>query len=111
MLATEYAQYFNIEDQREDESGNDFRGRVAGELRAKNELIYANEAYYDKRIEYTGGDVMTGVVGAVAQALQGIDYGSKGARQLDDDFAAGVIATTPREDADLMALLAVLLAK
>lgn len=108
MLATEYAQYFSIEAQREGESDADFRGRVAGELRARGELIYANEAYYDKRIDYAGGDVMTGVTGAVAQVYQGIDYGSKGARQLDDDFAAGVVASAPKKD-DAMILLAALL--
>ena len=108
MLATEYAKIFEIEPQREGESDLDFRRRVAGVLRDKGELIYANEAYYDKRIDYEGGDVMTGVIGAVAMALQDVDYGGDGERKLGDEFAAGVVAQAPKEN-PMLELLALML--
>jgi hypothetical protein len=108
MLATKYANIFGIDPQRDGENDSDFRGRVAGILRDKGELIYANEAYYDKRIDYSGGDVMTGVLGAVAQAMQGVDYGEKGERQLGVDFAAGVVSQAPKED-PMALLLAIML--
>lgn len=103
MLATEYARQFNIDPQRPDESDDAFKSRVAGELRDKGEIIYAHEAaadaYYDQ-----SDDAMTGIIGAVAQAMQGRDYHVSGKTQVDTDFAAGIVAQKPKDD-PLMAML------
>jgi len=39
---------------------------------------------------------MTVITGALAQALQGVDYGSTGERQIGDDLAAGYVIQNPR---------------
>lgn len=70
-------------------------------------IIEAHEAFNNERYE-DSQDVMTGIIGAVAQTMQGVDYGLKGERKVDDDFAAGVVAQQPKEDST-MALLALLL--
>lgn len=109
MLAKQYAEYYKIEAQREGESDGEFRGRVSGVLRDMGHIIEAHEASQDARYE-DSENVMTGIMGAMAQALQGTNYGSKGERQIDDDFAAGVIVNSPKQDSDpMMALLAALL--
>lgn len=106
QLATEYAQYYQIDPQQEGENDADFRGRVAGVLRDSGKIIEAHEAFNNERYE-DSQDVMTGIFGAVAQTMQGANYGSKGEQQVDDDFAAGVVAQKPKEDptAALLALL------
>ena len=105
MLATEYARQFNIDPQRPDESDDAFKSRVAGELRDKGEIIYAHEAaadaYYDQ-----SDDAMTGIFGAVAQAMQGRDYHVSGIAQIDTDFAAGKVVQTPKADPMLLLLAA-----
>jgi len=106
MSATEYAQYYEIEAQHESESDRDFRGRVSGALRDMGHIIEAHEAFQDARHE-DSDRVMTGIIGAVAQAMQGVSYGSKGERQIDDDFATGIVSQAPKEDP--MILLALLL--
>ncbi len=103
MLVTEYAQYYNIEAQRAGESDLQFRGQVAGALRDAGNIIEAHEAYNDAHYE-DGGNVLTGIIGAIAQAMQGIDYGSHGERQIGDDFAAGVVAQAPKQDAAMLLL-------
>lgn len=97
MLATEYAEYYNIEGQREGESDHAFKGRVAGKLRDMGKIIEAHEAQHDERYE-NSEKVMTGVIGAMAQTLQGVDYGSSGERQIGDDIAAGTIAQDLESD-------------
>lgn len=96
MLATEYAGYYGIAAQGVNESDIDFRHRVAGALRDKGNVIEAHEAQQDKRYDEDGGDMVTsGIVGAVAMALQGKDYGSRGSSRVGDEIAAGVIAQSP----------------
>ena len=95
MLATEYAKYHGIEAQREGENDTAFRDRVSGALRDAGHLIEAHEAYQDARYEESA-DVMTGITGALAQALHGVDYGSTGERQIGDDLAAGYVIQNPR---------------
>ena len=80
MLATEYAKYYEIDPQHEGESDAAFKSRVSGALRAQGRLIEAHEAYQNERYEESD-DVMTGILGAVAQAMQGIDYGGGDGRQ------------------------------
>jgi|SRR3990167_5147979 len=95
VLATEYAKYHGIEAQRKSESDIAFRGRVSGALRDAGHLIEAHEAYQDARYEESA-NVMTVITGALAQALQGVDYGSTGERQIGDDLAAGYVIQNPR---------------
>jgi len=108
MLATEYAKYYGIEAQREGETDSAFRHRVAGELRDMGKPIEAHEAQRDERIE-NSDDVMTGVMGAIAQAVQGVDYGVSGIRQVGCDIAAGGLVKNPKPKiSPEMALLSVL---
>ena len=95
VLATEYAKYHGIEAQRKSESDIAFRGRVSGALRDAGHLIEAHEAYQDARC-VESADVMTVITGALAQALQGVDYGSTGERQIGDDLATGHVIQNPR---------------
>ncbi len=67
-------------------------------------IIEAHEAYQDKRYE-DSDSVMTGITGAVAQAFQGVDYGSHGERQVGDDIAAGILAQAPKREVDPMMML------
>jgi len=110
MLATEYAQYYNIASQGEGESDFAFRSRVAGALRDQGRIIEAHEAQQDARYE-DSDTVMTGIVGALAQAMQSVNYGRTGARQVGDDFAAGILIRNPKPQiSPLEALLATLMA-
>ena len=111
MLATKYAKYYDIPAQLDGESDAAFMARVAGELRNQGRIVEAHEASQNKRYDEDGGDmVMTGLYGAMAMALQGVDYGSTGDTLIGDEIAAGLIATAPKRDTDpLMALLAMAL--
>jgi len=93
MLATQYAEYYGIEAQKEDESEAAFCSRVAVRLREMGKIIEAHEAYNDEQYESSDA-VMTGVFGAVAQALQGCSYGGD---PIGNDIAAGVVVQYPRE--------------
>ena len=108
MLATEYAKYYEIDPQHEGESDAAFKSRVSGALRAQGRLIEAHEAYQNERYEESD-DVMTGILGAVAQAMQGIDYGGDDERKVGDDIAAGTIVKSTKRDDALMALMALML--
>lgn len=107
-LATEYAQYYKIEPQKEGESDADFRGRVAGVLRGAGNIVEAHEAFNNERFDQSD-DVLTGIMGAAAMALQDKNYGSTGERLIDDEFAAGTIARAPKKDDSALLLLALLL--
>jgi len=110
MLATEYAQWHGIAAQREGESDAAFMDRVSGELRNQGCIIEAHAVSANKRFDEEGSDAMTGIFGAMAMALQGKDYGSKGSTLVGDEIAAGLIAKSPkRNDDPLMALLALAL--
>lgn len=102
------AQWFGISPQGEAESNIEFRERVAGELRDKGRIIEAHEAYHNCLYDDPSGAPMTGIIGAVAQVMQGIDYGSSGNRQIGDDIAAGVAATRPPDPDPMMMLFAVM---
>ena len=109
MLATEYASYYEIAPQGDDETDSAFRSRVGGILRDRGQIIEAHEAYQDRRYDDDdGGDVMTGIMGAMAQALHRTNYGSHGERQIDDDFAVGTVVQNPKPEVDpMMAMLMV----
>ena len=109
MLATEYAEYYGIAPQGENENSSAFRSRVAGVLRDQGRIIEAHEAQQDARYE-DNEQVMDGILGAAAQAMQGTHYGSTGERLVGDDIAAGYLVRYPKPKLDPdMALLAMLM--
>lgn len=87
MLATEYAKYYGVEEQREGESDMAFRGRVSTALRDMGHVIEAHEAYQDERYE-DSDSVVTGLFGVMAQALQGTRYGGD---LMGNDIVAGIL--------------------
>ena len=110
MLATEYASYYGITPQAEGESDMDFRSRVATELRQQDHVIAAHEAYHNSYWDTgdpAGENVMTGIIGAVAQAMQGTHYRGD---PIGNDIAAGVVTQHPKEQmSPEIALLAVMI--
>ncbi len=111
MLATEYAKWYEIEPQKEGESDSAFRDRVSGALRDAGRIIEAHEVAQDKRYDAGDGDmVRTGIMGAMAMALQEKSYGRTGSTLVDDEIAAGVVANAKPKNSDpMMALLAMML--
>lgn len=101
MLATEYARSFNLEAQKQGESDSDFKCRVAGELRNRGRIIESHEALNDGLYDQNKS-TMTGIVGALAFAMAGRRFNgdpihpTNGKRQVDDDFAAGVLTQNPK---------------
>ena len=112
-ITAQRASEFGIEGQREGESDSNFRDRVSGALRATGNIIEAHEAFNNSLYDDPDGDAMTGIMGAVAQALQGRNYGAKtGSQQVGDDIASGIVSQSPKDDsAGLFGLLAILLGK
>ncbi len=98
-ITAQRAQEFNLEPQGEEESDAAFRDRISGKLREKGHIIEAHEAYANALYDDPEGSAMTGIVGVVAQALSGRNYGSSGSRAVGDDIAAGTVANKPRDPA------------
>ncbi len=102
-LAIQYGKHYKIA-RIDSESDDDYRSRVSGVLRARNNLIEAHEAFSGRRYEDSAqGDMgpMTGIVGALAQALQEKDYSPNDPeRQIGDDLAAGAITRFKRDNSD-----------
>lgn len=105
------ARWFDLPPQGESESDIEFRERVAGALRDRGKIIEAHEAYHNCLYDDPSGAPMTGILGAVAQVMQGQNYGSKGNRQVGDDIAAGVCAQSTHDEDPLGMLLAAFLTR
>lgn len=107
MITEQRAQEFGIAPRGKDESMRAFRERVAGELRARGHIIEAHEALRDRLYDDDqSGAVMGGIMGAMAQKMQGREYSpGDGARQVGDDVAAGAFIEDDREDLPLEVLL------
>lgn len=96
MLATDYARNYNIPPQKTGESNSDFKYRVAGKLREMGNIIESHEVLCDKRYDESP-DVITGITGAMAMIMENRGFHgdperpNNGERQLDDDFAAGIL--------------------
>ena len=77
-----------------DESVSAFRSRVAGALRAKGHIIEAHEALsgklYDDPEQGPLGPI-TGIFGAVAQAMQDKSYSKDPEQKVGDDLAVGAL--------------------
>ena len=86
--------YLNLP-QGEDESDGSYRERVAGVLRANDQVIEAHEVITGRRYDDPEqGDMgpMTGIIGAMAQELHGhILSPHDPERQIGDDIAYGVV--------------------
>lgn len=97
----EMARYLGLSEQQDGESDRDFRIRVADVLRGKGRLIESQEILVGRRFDDPAnppvgvlGNPLTGVAGALAQAMQGIDY-----RNAEDDAVAGAYALAPPDPA------------
>jgi hypothetical protein len=93
-------QAFELAPQGADESDSAFRHRIAGELRDMSKVIEAHEAQQNARWddEATGGDVLAGVMGALAQAAQGVDFHVHGEQQVGCDLVAGLYVKHKKPD-------------
>lgn len=103
-ITAQRAQEFNIPAQQPNETDEAFRTRVSGVLRGQGHIIEAHEAYQNALYDQDE-NAMTGIFGAVAQALNGKDYSPDDPqRQVGDDIAAGVVASSkkPKMDADML---------
>lgn len=89
-MALFYANEYGIS-RREGESERTFFFRVATRLREDGKIIEAHEIVADARYE-TSDQVMNGVMGACAKALQGRDYSGDPA---GSDIAAGICHKSP----------------
>lgn len=107
MITKQRAQEFGIEAQREGESDYDFRDRVANELRAMGHPIEAHEAFSNCLYDDPGSDAMTGIIGFVAQAIQGTSYSGN---QIANDIVSGVVAQKPQDQlADALIMMLALM--
>ena len=96
-----YGEYYGIT-QAEDEGNEAYRSRVAGELRKQGKIIEAHEVASGRRWndpDQGPTGPMAGIFGAVAQAMQGIEYSPDDPeQQIGDDIAAGVVAMAPKDN-------------
>jgi hypothetical protein len=110
-LAKQYGKYYNIKRNKK-ESDYDYRSRVSGELKRQGKIIEAHEAFsgrrYDNPNQGTWGP-MAGILGAVAKAVQGIEFSPGNyENQIGDDLAAGILVQHPRDDRGLANLIDIL---
>lgn len=89
-FATDYARMFKYPPQGKNESDTDFRARVSGRLRDEGHLIEAHEVHSNARYE-DSENVVDGIFGAAAMAMDRKDYGSRGHDLIGDEIAAGGI--------------------
>jgi len=110
-LAIQYGKYYNIKRNKK-ESDYDYRSRVSGELRKQGKPIEAHEAFsgrlYDDPNQGNWGP-MTGIFGAVAKAVQGVEYSPNDyERQIGDDLCAGQLVKSKRNDRGLINIVGIL---
>lgn len=93
----EMAKHLGLPKQQDGEDERSFRIRVATVLRGKGRLIESQEILCGRRYDDPAnppvgslGNPLTGVAGAIAQAMQGIDY-----HHVEDDAVAGALALAP----------------
>jgi len=97
-ITAQRAREFGIAGQQEGENDSAFRDRVSGALRAQEHIVEANEAYANALYDDQEGGAMIGIMSAMAQTLQGRNYGAKtGSQQVGDDIASGVVVQNPKK--------------
>jgi hypothetical protein len=110
-LAKEYGKYFDIKRNKK-ESDYDYRSRVSGELKRQGYLIEAHEAFSGRRYDDPNQGKfgpMTGLLGAMAKASQGIEFSHGNyENQIGDDLAAGILIKNQRDDNGLANLIDIL---
>lgn len=98
-VTAQRAQEFNLPPQGPDESESAFKDRISGALRDMGHIIEAHEAATGKLYNDGGDDPlsnpMTGIMGALAQKMQGVDYHQSGSNQVGLDVAAGYVKKDP----------------
>jgi hypothetical protein len=98
-ITAQRAADYKLPPQAKDESDSAFRERIAGAIREKggpDSIIEAHEArtnrLYNEPSDNPMSDPMTGIVGALAQALHGINYHPRnGIDQVGNDTALGTV--------------------
>lgn len=107
MQANLYVGTYGIEPQGKNESDSQFKSRVAGILRDNGLIVEAHEVTQDARWDDPdkGDSVMDGILGAMAQSLQGVDYNVSGDSQVGADIAAGIFMKSPKKDDSDLGLL------
>lgn len=71
MITAQRAEEFGIDPQQPGEHVQAFRERVSGILRQRGHIIEAHEAMRNCLYDDPDGGAMEGIMGAMAQALQG----------------------------------------
>lgn len=111
--AIEMASYLGLEGQGDEESDRDFRLRVAGVLRDKGRIIEAQEIRTGRRFDDPSNpplgepnNPMTGILGASAAALQGIDFHTRGETRVEDEAVIGRLALEPPDPTERAILAA-----
>jgi len=96
ISAKMYSEYYGYPPQKEGESDENFKARIGGALRDDGHVIEAHELHRGKLFDDPDGDddVITGVTGALAQAMGGFDLGKTGDTQVGDDIAVGLLVKT-----------------
>ena len=93
------ADWHRVAPQAEGENESAFKHRVSAELRAQGHMIEAHEAFNNCRYDDPeDSGPMTGILGGVAQAMQGNPYHSGKESQVGDDIAAGIFSQSLRRD-------------
>jgi hypothetical protein len=87
-----YADHYHYEPQQEGEDDNAFSERVANELRHDGHIIEAHELQSGQLWDDPAGQALTGITGAVANAMY-----RPGHESLGEDIAAGVIVQAPKK--------------
>lgn len=97
LVTAQRAQEYNLPPQGPDESESAFKNRISGALRDMGHIIEAHEAATGKLYNDGGDDPMsnpmTGIMGVLAQKMQGVDYHQSASNQVGMDVAAGYVAT------------------
>lgn len=92
-VTAERAKEFGLPPQGRKESESAFRARISGALRDNGHIIEAHEAATGKLYDDENEIAMSGITGALAQKMQGVNYRQSGSNQVGTDVAAGCVAT------------------
>lgn len=95
----ELARRHELPPKAKDETATAFRQRISGLLRDAGHIIEAHEAYQNDFYDSpASGGAMNGILGSVAMAMQGVDYGSSGRARVEDERVAGLYTKTKKPD-------------
>jgi len=95
-LAASHARTFGLAPQEASESGSEFRDRISGQLRDMGRIIEAHEAWQGKYYD-EGTEVISALIGNLAQQMQGVNYNVKDGPGVGMDIAAGMLIDGRKE--------------